>query len=218
MNLWIAIAEAMTGVAYTGLGFLTVYEMVRERQTRGWSQFGLAFAVMAFACGPHHLLNATMRFLAAPVVAHTTAAVGSTGMSMPAASGSNVASLAALLVGLPAGLIFVGLRIEALRGGAGDRTIHGGASLVPWLATVVAMVGGAIVAYQVSRSAAIDWPFAAVNLVLAASYLAVGWYVLTTQLVRHDSRKHWSMSGVALGSSSPPARSCTQVMSLNATG
>src|SRR5207237_6188385 len=99
MRSVVFIGELLIGLAYTGLGVLTCYEMQHERKTRGRSQFGLAFALMAFTCGPHHLLRAV----------ETLAAHGQPSMTV----------FGALLIGLPPGLIFVGLRIEALFGGAG---------------------------------------------------------------------------------------------------
>lgn len=179
MRALIVAAEFATGIAYTGLGILTVYEMLRERQALGRSQFGLAFALMAFTCGPHHLL----RGVDAATTPHLLAR----------------RSLVALLVGLPPGLTFVALRIEALRGGRADRTIHAGASLVPGLVAMLGVVTGGVFAAALVQGVAVDPWFALANGVLAASYLAVGWYILTTQLRRFGAHQTWSLSGLALG-------------------
>jgi hypothetical protein len=63
------ILSLLTGVAYTGLGVITGCELVRHRRIRGFSHFGAAFFVMAFTCGPHHLVHA-WRHLVAGEAAH----------------------------------------------------------------------------------------------------------------------------------------------------
>ena len=178
MRYVIGVSELLIGLAYTGLGLLTWYEMHHERATRGRSQFGMAFAFMAFTCGPHHLLRAGETF------------------STP--GGASAAAVAALLIGLPPGLVFVGLRIEALCGGPGDRHLRVPA-FAPALVVVVALGSGAIIASQLYLHAAIDSPFALSNAILIASYLAVGWYILNTQFRRYSTSHVWSLSGVALG-------------------
>ena len=183
MLIWIATVEALIGLAYTALGSLTVYEMVRERATLGRSPFGLAFAAMAFPCGPHHLLRA---FEAA-----------TSGHVMHAPS----LALAAL-IGLPAGVVFVGLRLEMLRGGPGDREIRGLPNLVVGTAVAVGIAGGVLLTHafgQGFRVTGANAVFVGANAVLSVSYVAVGCYILTTQLRRHGATRSWSLSGVALG-------------------
>jgi hypothetical protein len=178
MRYVIGMSELLIGLAYTGLGLLTWYEMHHERASRGRSQFGIAFALMAFTCGPHHLLRAGETF------------------STP--GGTSAAALVALLIGLPPGLVFVGLRIEALRGGEGDRRVRI-PTFAPLLVVVVAVASGAIIASELYRHIAIDLPFAISNAILIASYFAVGWFILNTQFRRYSTSHTWSLSGVALG-------------------
>ena len=58
------ILALLTGIAYTGLGVITAYELMRHRRSRGFSHFGAAFLVMAFTCGPHHLVHAWRHLIA----------------------------------------------------------------------------------------------------------------------------------------------------------
>ena len=93
-----------TGLAYTTLGVITVYELIRYRRDRGFSHFGLSFAVMAFTCGPHHLVHA-YRHLVAHEPAHGP-------------------MLAAMALGAAPAVVFIALRLEATFGGRGDRMIR----------------------------------------------------------------------------------------------
>jgi hypothetical protein len=179
MRLLIATAELMIGLAYTGLGVLTTYELLSNGRTRGFSQFGAAFALMAFTCGPHHLLQA--------------------GVTMTSTAPPSIEMAGALLIALPPGLVFIALRLEVLGGGAGDRTLRRMPSLLAVLLVVVAAAAGAIIAAALDRPIEIRPVFAISNAVLIASYLAVGWYLLETQIRRHAASRTWSLSGVALG-------------------
>ena len=87
------IIALLTGLAYTVLGIITVYELVRYRRTRGFSHFGAAFAVMAFTCGPHHLVHA-WRHLVSGEHAHGSMTAG-------------------LVLGVGPALVFIGLQLEA---------------------------------------------------------------------------------------------------------
>ena len=179
MRYFVGMGEFLIGLAYTGLGLLTIYELCRERHRRGLSQFGMAFALMAFTCGPHHLLRGLDTYTS----------------PMDPSPGT----FFALLVGLPAGLVFVGLRIEALFGGPGDRTLQYLPGFVPMLAVFAAASGGAIIAGLLLTGARLHGLFVLSNVVLIASYLAVGWYILSTQVTRYPRTRTWSLSGVALG-------------------
>ena len=180
MRITIGIIEVLIGLTYTGLGVLTVYELHTNHKSRGWSQFGLAFALMAFTCGPHHLLRAGAVF-------------SSDDATVPASV------VAALIVGLPPGLVFIALRTEAMLGGSGDRTLRRMPGLVPTYALVVAAASGAIVAAAAMSHAKVNPIFALSNALLVGSYLAIGWYILSTQFRRYSAHGTWSLSGIALG-------------------
>ena len=58
MTVAAGILALVTGLAYSGLGLLAVYEIGRDHRTRGFSYLGGAFARMAATGGPHHLVHA----------------------------------------------------------------------------------------------------------------------------------------------------------------
>jgi hypothetical protein len=172
----IGIFELLTGVAYTGLGVITGYELLRHGRTRGYSHFGLAFLVMAFTCGPHHLDHA-WRHLIAHEPAH----------------GPMAASLA---IGLAPGLTFIGLRVEAAFGGRGDRLI-GGVGVIPWVMTLAA---GATLwaALQHATRLSVDPRSLVPNVILFVDYGLVGIFTARAQLARRHLLGGWSLSGVAM--------------------
>ncbi|MFN8049894.1 MAG: hypothetical protein U0Q22_00460 [Acidimicrobiales bacterium] len=110
MTILFALGTLAVGAAYVGLGILSAVEVVAFRRERGISRFGVGFSLMAASCGPHHLVH---------------------GWHMLSGMNSNGALAATTVIGLPAGLVFVGLRIEAMLGGRGDRFIGG----TPWWIT-----------------------------------------------------------------------------------
>ena len=71
----------------------------------GFSHFGAAWIAMAFTCGPHHWVHGVH--------------LGFEGRA------AGVLDFVAVLVGVPAGVIWFLLRVEAFRGGRGDRFIRG---------------------------------------------------------------------------------------------
>src|SRR3954447_5063551 len=97
------ILALATGLAYTTLGVITVYELIRYRRDRGFSHFGLSFGVMAFTCGPHHLVHAYRHLI----------------LHEP----SHGPMLAAMALGALPAVVFIALRLEATFGGRGDRLI-----------------------------------------------------------------------------------------------
>jgi len=100
----IGVVTMAIGLAYVGLGTISATEVLLLRRRRGVSRFGVGFTLMAASCGPHHVLH-----------------------GWHALSGHDGGTLmgVATVVGLPSGLIFVALRIEALAGGRGDRFVSG---------------------------------------------------------------------------------------------
>ena len=57
MSLTSGVVNLVLGAVYLGLGVLAVWEVAIERRVLGISRFGLAFALMAATCGPHHFVH-----------------------------------------------------------------------------------------------------------------------------------------------------------------
>ena len=103
--------------------------MVRNRKTMGFSHFGAAWIAMAFTCGPHHFVHGIHLLFE-----------GRTG---------GILDLIAVAIGVPAGVIWFLLRVEAFFGGRGDRFIEGSPGWVLAIPTlfgiyVTALIAGAI--------------------------------------------------------------------------
>ena len=173
------ILALATGLAYTALGVITVYELIRYRRDRGFSHFGLSFAVMAFTCGPHHLVHA-YRHLVLHEPAHGP-------------------MLAAMALGAAPAVVFIALRLEATFGGRGDRLIRNSRVFcaVPW---VMVAVAGRRCGRRCSHAATMDVDLRALipNLVLFVNYALVGYFTARTQLARRPLLDGWSLSGVAM--------------------
>ena len=177
----VAISNIVLGIAYTGYGMMTAIEMKRDWRTFGFSHFGAAWIFMAFTCGPHHLDHA-----------FHVALGGRLGGPL---------DLLAVVVGLPVGVLWLSLRVEAFLGGRGDRFIPGdpgwlralpaGSALyVVMLAVVSALI---LVGPRVAPGMA-----ALANVLLIFVYMAIGWFVLRTQLANRRSMAGWSVSGLCL--------------------
>ncbi len=180
MTLAAGILALLTGIAYTGLGVITGYELIRHRRTRGFSHFGGAFLVMAFTCGPHHLVHA-WRHLVAGEVAHAP-------------------MLAGLMIGLAPGLTFIALRTEAAFGGRGDRLILRTPLWMSVLPCAVAAALGATLweAFRHSGPMDVDLRSLIPNIFLGVNYFLVGLFTARTQLARRPVLGGWSLSGVAM--------------------
>jgi hypothetical protein len=174
----------LLGVAYTGYGVMTFLEMRRDRDTFGFSHFGLAWICMAFTCGPHHLAHAIH--------------LGLEGRS------AGPLDLYAVLVGLPFGVVWLALRVEAFAGGRGDRFIPG---TPRWIAVmpafsiayVVTLAAGAFITLNRDGSLTrANEQGIGSNVALVAIYMAIGWFVLRTQLTNRPSLGGWSVSGLCL--------------------
>jgi len=105
MTAAVAVVNLVLGMAYTCYGVLTAVEMKRDWRTLGFSHFGAAWILMAFTCGPHHLAHGVH--------------VGLEGRD------GGVLDLLSVVVGLPVGVLWLYLRIEAFAGGRGDRFVPG---------------------------------------------------------------------------------------------
>jgi hypothetical protein len=169
-----------TGAAYTGLGIITVYELIRHRHTRGFSHFGLAFAFMAFTCGPHHLVHA-YRHLIAGEQPHGPLT-------------------AALALGVAPAVVFIALRVEAAFGGRGDRLVERTPLWLTVLPSLMAAVAGATAWEAFRHATAIQIDPAALfpNVFLFINYSLVGIFTARTQLARRPLLGGWSLSGVAM--------------------
>ena len=180
MNHAVALANFALGVIYSCYGVMTLIELKRGWATSGPSHFGLAWLAMAFTCGPHHLEHGLHIW----------------------ATGNQAAGLdlAAVLIGAPAGLTWFLLRVEAIRGGQGDRFVPGTPA---WVSALPALgVGYAVVAVGsvvwVLREHADLTPKVTPNILLLGVYGMVGYYLLRAQLANHPDLQGWSLSGLAL--------------------
>jgi hypothetical protein len=201
VTLIIGYGNLLIGLAYAALGLLSAWETFRLYRYRGVSRFGIGFALMAASCGPHH-------------IAHGWHVLGGAPVSTP--------MLLATLVGLPAGLAFVALRVEAIRDGKGDRTFTYRPGWLVATGTAFAMIVGAATAWAVARpivalpagqalcttgglvgglhNAGVDFtsPTFFGNLFVTVTYGMVGWYLGDTQVRRHVTGGTWSLSGLSL--------------------
>jgi hypothetical protein len=189
MTLAVGLTNLVLGLAYSGYGVMTALELRRDHKTFGYSLFGIAWLCMAFTCGPHHLFHAV----------HVLAE-GRRGGAV---------DLFAVVVGLPVGVIWLWLRVEAFAGGRGDRFIPG---TPVWLQAAPLMALGYVLAISVAlgkvvagHTAGPPNPGTAViaNLSLVAIYMAIGWFVLRTQLANRPSMGGWSVSGLCLAAIFP---------------
>jgi hypothetical protein len=202
MAIAIGIGNLLIGLAYLGLGLLSAWETFSLHRYRGWSRFGIGFSLMAASCGPHHLIH------------------GWHALQAGSASGP---MLAATLIGLPAGLTFVGLRVETAVGGRGDRPLDTSRYWPVCIAAMFAMAVGGLAGWTLGRptslvpsqvmctalglavrtggsGAAVDLTsgiFMA-NLFVVLTYAMVGWYLADYQVRRQAAEGLWSLSGVSL--------------------
>jgi len=180
MRIAVSLVNLGLGTIYCSYGIMTIVDLKRGWRANGFSHFGLAWIGMAFTCGPHHLEHGLH-------VAYSALNAGPL-------------DLVAVLVGAPAGVTWFLLRIEALRGGRGDRFISG----TPWWLRAVAWLSGAYVAFLIGATvvtlqrAGHFTPRITPNLLLLALYCLIGYYLLRTQLANRPALGGWSVSGLAL--------------------
>jgi len=177
MILAVALVNIALGVAYTSYGIITALEMKNDWRSFGFSHFGAAWIAMAFTCGPHHFDH---------------------GLHVLADGKAGPLDLLGVVIGLPAGVIWLSLRIEAFMGGRGDRFILGTPRWVRALAPLFAVYLVAVIASSlvvlVRRPLTFEWPL----LANAALYCAIGYFLLRTQLRRRPAMSGWSVSGLSL--------------------
>lgn len=180
MTLTLAITNLLLGAVYSGYGVITLVELGRESRTKGFSHFGWAWVMMAFTCGPHHLEHGFHLL-----------AVGRSGGWL---------DLTAVLVGMPFGVVWFLLRVEALAGGRGDRFVSGTPAWVAALPVfgVLYHLGFALWIGFIVRDGAQFDPRMTPNVLLLGAYGLVGYYMLRTQLANRGPLGGWSVSGLSL--------------------
>lgn len=216
--LLVGLGNLAIGVAYVALGLLSAWEAASQYRSRGLSRFGLGFSLMAASCGPHHLV-------------HGWCVLNGGTVSGP--------MMAITLLGLPAGLVFCTLRVEAMLNGFGDRAL----SITPrtmivatgaLVATVGALAGWALAAPPSpaqficgvgglqSALAAVavgdEGPLLvmATNLFVFVTYAMVGWYLIETQVRRFATTRTWSLSGLSLSAVFPTCAAMHLIIALTA--
>lgn len=198
--LIVGIGHLLVGTAYALLGLLSAWEAATQYRSRGLSRFGLGFSLMAASCGPHHLVH---------------------GWCVLQGDAVTAPMLAVTLLGLPAGLVFCWLRVEAMREGTGDRRIVARPHLmitgmVAWLGTVGALAGWSIASPpgpgqavcttgRLATAAGVDFtsPVLLANVFVTLTYAMVGWYLIETQARRYMAYRAWSLSGLSLAAIFP---------------
>jgi hypothetical protein len=180
VNALVALTNIVLGLAYCGYGVMTAVEMRRDWRTHGFTHFGMAWLLMAFTCGPHHLVHGVHILFE-----------GRHG---------GVLDLYSVVIGLPAGVAWLALRVEAFAGGRGDRFISGTPSWLGALPTVAAVYAASLLVGMAAtaRGGLHPTPLAVPNLFLVVVYLAISWFVLRTQLRNHPQLGGWSVSGLSL--------------------
>lgn len=180
MRAALAAASLGLGAVYVGFGVIIAADLLRERRAGAVSHFGRAILAIAWTCGPHHLEHG----------AHLAAA------GRPAGP----VELLTVAAGLPTGLVWLYLRLEAMSGGRGDRFVAGTPTwlrlgppaLVAYSAVVAAGLGAVV------RPGATLVPELAANLWLAGLYWAIAWYILRGQVAYRRATGGWSLSGLTL--------------------
>jgi hypothetical protein len=175
----VATANIVLGLVFSLVGALGVIEMVRNRRTMGFSQFGAAWVALAFTCGPHHVVH---------------------GVHLAEGRAGGLLDLVAVLVGLPAGLAWFYLRVEALLGGRGDRYWRGNPLWVLALPTIAGIYVTALIAAAIGLGPLTlgHLSTALPNLLLVAIYCTIGFFLARTQIANRRPLGGWSVSGLAL--------------------
>ena len=180
MIVAVAALNIALGLIYTCYGVMTVIDLKNGWRTQGLSHFGLAWIAMAYTCGPHHLEHGL----------HAAVSGGNAGLL----------DVFAVVLGAPAGITWFLLRVEALRGGSGDRFIAGTPAWVralPAIGVAYAVAALGVIAWTLRNGVTLT-PRVTPNLLLLLVYGQIGYYLLRTQLKNHPATGGWSLSGLAL--------------------
>lgn len=180
MSAAVAALNIVLGLVYTQYGTMTLVEMVRNRRSMGFSHFGAAWIAMAFTCGPHHWIHGIHIALEGRQ--------------------AGALDLVAVLVGAAAGVAWFVLRVEAFRGGRGDRFWSGDPVWVMALPTIAGIYATALIAAAIGVGPLSSAHLAAVlpNLLLVGIYCAIGWFLVRTQIANRRPLGGWSVSGLSL--------------------
>ena len=182
MTALVGILNVGLGIIYSSYGVMTLIDMKRGWKTMGFSHFGAAWVAMAFTCGPHHLDHGFHVLFGG--------------------AGAGSIDAATVLVGLPAGMAWFLLRLEAFAGGRGDRLIGG---TPKWLMSLPPLSGVYVTALAAVSVAVLSKNGTAFNSLLAPSalllvlYGTIGYFLIRTQLRNHAQEGGWSISGITLG-------------------
>lgn len=179
MTSSVAALNLLLGVVYLVIGTITLADLFRNRSTLGFSHFGAAFVALAFTCGPHHFTHGTH-----------LAFEGGRGGAL---------DLITVAVGLPVGAIWAGLRIEAFRGGRGDRFVPGTPGWLMAMPTVAGVYVTALVAAAIAGAGAAGASAGVLaSLLLVGLYAAIAYFLIRTQIANRRPLAGWSLSGLAL--------------------
>ena len=181
----VATLNIVLGLVYFQYGTMTALELRRNWREMGLSRFGIAWILMAFTCGPHHFVHGIH------VVLEGRTAGG--------------LDLIATVIAFPAGVVWFLLRVEAFRGGRGDRFVAGSPLWVLALPTLLAVYVTAVVMTIAARgSLGTDaFAMALANMLLVVIYGFVGFYVARTQIHNRRPLGGWSLSGLSLAAIFP---------------
>lgn len=176
----VATLNIALGLVYTQYGTMTLIELKRGWRTLGFSHFGAAWVAMAFTCGPHHLIHGLH-------------------VALEGRAGGPIDAFA-VFVGVPAGVTWFALRVEAFRGGRGDRFVAGNPFWVLALPTLAGIYVTTLVAAMIvggNPQLENSW-IVAPNILLVGIYMTIGYFLLRTQLRNRQPLGGWSVSGLAL--------------------
>jgi hypothetical protein len=174
-------ANLLVGLVYVSVGTMTVVEMIRRGGREGFSHFGLAWIAMLFTCGPHHWVHGM----------HT----------MFEGRHAGWLDLIAVLVALPAGLLWFALRVEAFKGGRGDRFVAG---TPPWVGAIPTLLGIYVTALGAGAITLLhhpdfsQLPLVLPNIMLVIFYASIAYLMARTQVANRTPLGGWSLSGLAL--------------------
>ena len=176
----VTAVNLLLGTAYVVMGTIALYELLAGWRDNGFSRFGAGLVAIAFTCGPHHLIHAVhVGFEGHPV---------------------DVLDLLTVLVGLPPGLAWLSLRLEALGGGRGDRFVAG----TPGWLQVLPTAAGAYLALVVVAALGVVGagvavtPVVVLGIATAGVYSAIAWVMARTQVRTRAAVGGWSLSGLTL--------------------
>jgi hypothetical protein len=180
MTAAVAALNVVVGLVYVQYGTMTAIEMRRNWREMGWSRFGIAWMLMAFTCGPHHLVHGI----------HIAAE------GRPAGGLDLVASV----IALPAAVTWFWLRVEVFRGGRGDRFVYGSPLWILAMPTAFCVYVTVVVMTMIHDGgvAVRGLQMAIPNLLLVGTYGMVGLYLTRTQLHNRRPLGGWSLSGLSL--------------------